>query len=81
MRKIAKVHSENLESSFGRLGKFVNLIWKIRNEIGSLGKLGKKSDRFHWEIRKIQPNRERSFGRLGILGKFIRMIRKVHSED
>ena len=39
---------------------------------------------FGWEIRKIQPDQESSFGRLGKLGKVIRnirKIRKVHSEN
>ena len=52
--------------------------------LGKLQVRPKKKPNFQWEIRKIQPNQESSFGRLGKLGKFIRNIRnirKVHSEN
>ena len=67
--KIRKVETDQ-ESSSKRLGKLEVRPKKKRSSLN-----------FGWEIRKIQPDQESSFGRLGKLGKVIRKIRKVHSEN
>ena len=80
-----KVDQENKEK-FGKLGKLGNLIRRNNRMLGKFGVRPKKRKKrsslnFGWEIRKIGPNQESSFGRLGKLIRKIRQIRKLHSEN